>query len=579
MNNFLYCRLIIILFFVASTNNLAAKSVTKQLSNLAQNYYDLRLEIAQPMAYYYNFKISRHNKFIDNDPVNLKKYEAREDRIYQQLKSIKAADLDTQQAEVFYAQFIESLESSIEQRICKSELWNISHMFGPHSTLNFLINVQPVETEQNKQDALARWGQVALYYDQEIENLNRGLGQGYSVPKRVVKRLLQQINNLISLEIDNHPYLKLSERTVDVQFKKAFKNLLNDQLLPSLSRYSAYLENQYLPAARESLGIHALPKGRECYMALYRSYTTMQRTPETVFEIGNAAVNENIKAVIALGKTLYGETTFAGTVAKASQDKTEEFNSAEQMHEFYVAVVDRAKATMPKYFLKMPSIEMEVEAIPEYQQGAGVSAHYNQGSADRKAKFFYDPTTFPLENFGSGEIVSVHEGYPGHHMQIALVQDIKPFHPVADMFSNSAFSEGWARYSETLAEEAGIFQSKSAKILRRTWPARGMVADTGMHLLGWSNETVAEFLSASGKSFAKAPDVMMDRMAAIPAQLTAYDSGVLQIFALRKKVQAAMGARFNIKDFHHQILKNGNVPMSVLEQQIIHSISNKPIKE
>ena len=179
----------------------------------------------------------------------------------------------------------------------------------------------------------------------------------------------------------------------------------------------------------------------------------------------------------------------------------------------------------------------------------------------------------PGVKVGSGEIVTVHEGYPGHHMQIALVQDIKPFHPVESLFDNSAYAEGWARYAESLAEEADIYQSKSAKILRRTWPARGMVADTAMHLLGWSNQAVAKILSDSGKSFSKAPDVMMDRMAAMPAQLTAYDSGALEIFALRKEVETAQGEQFDIKQFHALILKNGNVPMAVLREQVKKSLN------
>jgi len=157
-------------------------------------------------------------------------------------------------------------------------------------------------------------------------------------------------------------------------------------------------------------------------------------------------------------------------------------------------------------------------------------------------------------------------------MQVALVQDLEPFHAVESLFENSAFSEGWARYAESLAEEAGIYHSKSAKILRRTWPARGMVADTAMHLLGWSNQAVTKILSDSGKPFSKFPDVMMDRMAAMPAQLTAYDSGALEIFALRKEVKQALGDKFDIKQFHHLILKNGNVPLAVLRQEVMKSI-------
>jgi len=574
INQFLRLSLMLLVLFFAQSN-LLANSLEQKLTSLADDYYKLTLEHAQPTAYFYNFKLSRHQKFLTNTAESLQQLNNSEDDILKQLHQIDSSKLESEQAKIFYAKFKESLESSITERICKSELWDVSHMFGAHTMLDFLLSVQPLETEQNRNDALQRWREAADYYQQKITNLNLGLKLGYSAPKRVVKRLLTQLKNLTEIEIETHPFLKLSARTENAVFKKQYKQLLEQNLLPALKTFVSYLENDYLPAARSELGLHALPNGRACYMALYRHYTTLQYTPEQVHDIGTKAVNDNIKKVTALGKKLYGTSTFEGTVEKANQDKSQDFSSAEEMHNFFVDVVKRSKAVMPVYFYKMPEIEMVVEAIPEYQQGTGRSAHYNQGSETRAAEFRYDPTTYPMENHGSGEIVTVHEGYPGHHMQIALVQNMKPYHPVEVLFSNSAFAEGWARYSESLAEEAGIYQSKSAKITRRTWPARGMVADTGMHLLGWSNETVANYLAASGKSFAKAPDVMMDRMASIPAQLTAYDSGALEIFALRRKAEQALGDKFDIKEFHQQILKNGNVPMSVLREQVTNSIKHQ----
>jgi uncharacterized protein (DUF885 family) len=291
--------------------------------------------------------------------------------------------------------------------------------------------------------------------------------------------------------------------------------------------------------------------------------------PEQVYQLGLDTVNSNIETVKELGKELYGVETFAQAIKMASEDVTQKFTDAQQMHAFFVDVVRRAKETMPDYFLKMPTVEMEVEAIPVYQQGTGQSAHYISGSVDRLAKFAYDPTLYQAENYGSAEIVSLHEGYPGHHMQIALVQDQKKFHPLEAAFSNSAYTEGWARYAESLSEEAGLYHSKSAKILRRAWPARGMVADVALHILGWSNEKVAAFIAESGASFVNDTDAILDRMAVMPAQLTSYDSGALEIFALRKQMEQRMGEDFDIKQFHQLILKNGSVPMALLKQQAL----------
>jgi len=399
--------------------------------------------------------------------------------------------------------------------------------------------------------------------------LKQGIQQGYSAPKRVVKRVIQQLEQIISIEFDKHPYLQLAKRSEDTVFKKQFSDLVKEKLLPAMKTYADYLKKEYLLKARSQLGISVLPNGRECYMALYREYTTLKRTPEQVYDLGLKTVKQNKTKVTKLGKSIYGTSSYAAAIESANKDLSQKFTSAKEMHNYFVRVVERSKKNTASYFKNMPMTELEVEAIPEYQRGTGQSAHYVPGNAKRSAKFAYDPVNFANENFGTAEIVTVHEGYPGHHQQIALVMEQKSFHPIEVVFSNDAYAEGWARYAEALAEEADIYQSKSAKILRRSWPARGMVADVALHVLQWPNEKVADYIKQSGNpSVSNDTDAMLDRMAVMPAQLTAYDSGALEIFSLREQYKKNRGDQYNIKEFHQLMLENGNVPMSVLKQQI-----------
>lgn len=545
-----------------------------ELRMLADAYQQALLKSSQPFSYLNDLKVQNHNKFLNNSPQALLRMQKIEDEILVSLLNINAEQLKNSQQKVFHAKFVEALESSVQERVCRSELWNINHMSGAHHILGFIVNLQPVETQRERMNALARWRAVGGYYMQEIENLRSGLKKGYSAPKAVVKRVVSQLSSLIAINIDEHPYMALAKRVEDQAFEAfalKFKTLLSQELLPTIKHYRDYLQNEYLPQARNELGIHVLPEGRACYIAKYRSNTTLKRTPEQVYELGLKTVNANKTSVVSLGKTIYGVNTFKQTIDKANADDTQKFSDADAMHDFFVDVVTRAKKVMPKYFSKMPTIEMEVAAFPQYQQGLGQSAHYVLGSDKRIAKFEYDPTTFNNENYGTAEIVSLHEGYPGHHMQIALVQNQQSFHPIEAMFSNSAYAEGWARYAEALSEEAGLYKSKSAKILRRAWPARGMVADVALHVLGWSNEKVAQFMIESGASFINDIDSMLDRMAAMPAQLTSYDSGALEIFALREQMEKQQGDDFDIKEFHRLILKNGNVPLSLLREQVLNS--------
>jgi uncharacterized protein (DUF885 family) len=563
--------LLLVLLMLAlsySTTIIAKGSDEKKLNSLADKYMALVLNTTQPYSYFNDLKVKRHNKFLLNTPKALLRAHKQEDRILRSLRALENTKWQDEGQEIFYVKFVEALEANVQMRVCKSELWNVNHMFGSHSLLDFLIQVQPVSNDRQRRDAISRWSVIPDYYAQEIINLKQGLLQGYSAPKRVVKRLVDQLQSLTSIKIDEHPYLALAKRADNKKFAQTFKTLIKNEVLPAIKKYSDYLQSEYLPQARSELGIHALPNGRACYMAQYRQNTSLSRTPEQVFKLGLKTVNENKSKVIELGKSLYNVDTFKQAVKQANADGSQRFSSSQQMHAYFVAAVARAKTAMPEYFYNMPDIELMVEAIPKYQQGSGQSAHYVPGNDDRDAKFSYDPTTSVDENYATAEIVSFHEGYPGHHMQIALVQNQQTFHPIEVIFSNSAYIEGWARYAESLSEEAGLYQSKSAKILRRAWPARGMVADVTLHIMGWSNERVADFIRESGASFANDTDVMLDRMAVMPAQLTSYDSGALEIFALRKQMQEQMGDKFNIKDFHQAILKYGSVPMSQLRKQM-----------
>ncbi len=538
------------------------------LRAVADGYMAAMLELNQPDAYFSNLPNDRHDRFFDNSPQGLKKFADTEDTTLKGLMALDTSKLSPT-AQIFLTTFQEKVEGKIGLRVCRQELWGVSQMGAAHTDLDLLVRFQPVSSADERRQALDRWHHAARWFEQEIKNLEQGLELGYSAPKRVVDRVLKQLRGITETEAASHPYMALAERGEDAAFVAQFQQLLEEYLLPAMLAYQEYLAGDYRARARDALGLHAQPDGRACYIAAYRYYTTLQRTPEQVFEIGSQAVANNKAGVSALGKEIYNTQNFEDTVASANADSSQRFESPEQMQAFYDAVVTRSIAAMPKYFHALPSTAMVVEPIPEHQQGSGRSAHYRPGNGERPGTFAYDPTGYAQETFGSAELVTVHEGFPGHHMQIGLAQDLEEFHPLQRTFWNSAYGEGWARYAEALSEEAGLYQSKSARILRRTWPARGMVVDPGLHLLGWSNEQAIEYLVASGRpNIAGDPDALLDRMAVLPAQLTAYDSGALEIFALRREMEQALGDDFDIKEFHRLVLMHGMVPLAQLRKQV-----------
>jgi uncharacterized protein (DUF885 family) len=314
--------------------------------------------------------------------------------------------------------------------------------------------------------------------------------------------------------------------------------------------------------------VSANPDGRACYAASLRSYTTLARPPEEVFRLGRETVRANVERVRALGREHFGSDDLAVIVPRIRDARDNRFSSEEELIAFSRAVVGRARERSPALFAAMPAQEMRVEPFLAYMRGSGGSSYYErQVDPSRPAFYRIHSEVWANETRGGAEITAVHEGYPGHHMQIAFAQSIASG-PVSNLLFNSAFVEGWARYAEGLAEEAGIYTTPYALMTRRLWPARGMVVDPGIHVMGWTREQAIAFMRESGRFPGQEAEDMVDRIAILPGQLTAYDSGGLEILALRREAEQAMGPRFDLRQFHQRVLENGTVPLSALRRHV-----------
>jgi uncharacterized protein (DUF885 family) len=287
-----------------------------------------------------------------------------------------------------------------------------------------------------------------------------------------------------------------------------------------------------------------------------------------VHDLGAKAVAANMADIAGMGGKLYGTRDFAQILQRVREAKDNRFGSEDELIAYSREVVERAREASRSLFLAMPEQEMKVEPFQAFMRGSGASSHY-QAAADPKQPAYYriNSEVWGNESRGSAEITAVHEGYPGHHMQLAF-SFTQTRTPLAQLSFNSAYAEGWGRYAERLAEDAGIYGNDYAKIQRRAWPARGMVADTGLHVLGWSREQTIEYLKESGRFGPAESEALVDRMAMLPGQLTAYDSGALEIVALREQAEAKLGERFDLRRFHDVVLRGGNVPLKVLRDGV-----------
>ena len=547
-------------------------SPADSVARIADAYYAAMLAEQPEQAILLGVTPPRHDGLSDASPAWLASWHAREDAWLAALDAIDPAALAGSPAWITHGALGEQLAASRQLRVCRMPLWaGVNHMESWHTILAVVAERQPVDTEEERAQALARWGKVPRFLRQELDNLRAGLASGYSAPRPVAERMLAQLDGLLPaagaapLE---HPFASPAARAKDPAFRDAFLALLEREVLPAMREYRAFLAAEYVPRARTSIAVTALPDGAACYRALLRAATTLDRTPEQVFALGREVVARYSDDVRAAGLRLFGEADFATIVRKVKDAPANHYADPNDLLPDSRELVARAEAAMPRFFVAVPDQPVVVEPIPAYQDGPGASSHYIPPGDGRPGVYRISLLRPGGTSRAEAEITAFHETWPGHHLQIAYAQRVKGLHPVNQLLFNSGYAEGWGRYAEQLAEEAGLYRSDFGKIERRAWPGRGMVVDPAIHAMGWTREQAIAFLVESGRFDERTAPRVVDRIAALPGQLTSYDSGAQEFLALRREAEAALGARFDLRRFHDALLDHGTIPLSMLRQRM-----------
>jgi len=553
---------------VAAASSEAAETAAREINALADRYYAWLLRRSPEIAYFSGVAIKRHDEIFDNSPAARRHAILEEDAVFEAIRSIDSALVAGKTEWITHAYLQQELGAEIDKRVCRNDLWNVNQMGGWHLGYTQIAQLQPIGTNELRQQALARWSKLPAFIEQEIANLQNGLQQGYSAPKSVVQRVLDQVDGLLELPLEESPFYSAASRDGDTDFAAALRGLLADHIYPALTNYRDFLAGTYLEESRDELSVTANPNGRACYEASLHAYTTLDRSGEEVYKLGEHTVNANRAHVVKLGLTAYDLEDFSSIMMAAKSDPEDRFATADELLEFSRNMVRRAADEMPGWVGNMPAQAVSVVPFPEHEEGTGRSAHYRPGNAERPAEYripLYEPGE---QSRGNAEATAFHEAWPGHHLQVATLQAVEGMHPLTRVIWFSGPGEGWARYSESLAEEMGLYATVTGPILRRAWPARGMVVDPGIHLFGWSRQQAAEYMNEAGRFAPSQADEMVDRIAILPGQLTAYDSGGLEIFALRRQAEEALGEKFDIREFHDQVLENGTIPLTQLRQHV-----------
>jgi uncharacterized protein (DUF885 family) len=537
-----------------------------RVTALADEYVAAFLAAYPEEAEISGFTLERHDGLTDNSPAALAAWRAREDAWAAALAGIDAAGLRGRPEWITHGMLRERLEASRGMRVCRLELWPVNQMSGWQTLVPTLGQVQPVGTPALREQALARWRLLPRYVDNEVAWLREGVRQGYTVPRRNVELVIGQLDAILAASAEESPFHGPARRDTTPEFRAAWAALVDGALLPAARRYRDFLANEYLPAARETMGVGALPDGRACYQALFRGYTTLDRAPEETYRLGQERVARNQAEVRDIARRAWGAGDLDGIRARVQADR---FSGREEMMAFSQDALRRAHAQVPRWFRSVPRAPVVIEPHPEFLE-ATASDQYFPAAEDgsRPAQYRINLGSASEKTRSSAEITAFHETYPGHHLQIAIAQEQPGAHPVSRLVGSGSYVEGWARYAEALAEEMGLYTSDAARVERRLWPARGMVVDPGIHLFGWTRQQAVDYLASSGRFTGERAEALVDRIVAWPGQLTAYDTGGLEIFALRREAERALGGRFDLRAFHDVVLRNGAVTLPMLRDAV-----------
>jgi uncharacterized protein (DUF885 family) len=438
----------------------------------------------------------------------------------------------------------------------------------------------PFKTVVDYDNNLKRLDGYIVYIDRAIGRMKEGLADGVTNPKLVMANVVGQLDALIAEGVQGSTFYKPVKKFPDsisaadrARLTAAYSAFIRDKLIPAHMKLRDFIKTVYLPRARESVGLGQMPGGAALYRHLVASTTTTDMTPEAIHALGLSEVErihremEKAKAAAGFKGSLKEFANYLRTDPKFAPA------SPDAMRDAFFAIDKRVLAAVPKDFSLVPKSRLEIRPVPEYKEKSDAAGSYWGGTPDgsRPGVFQYNAYDLPSRFTWGFETLFLHEGIPGHHYQISLAQENTALPAFQRFNGNTAYIEGWALYAESLGAELGMYTDPyqayghlDSEILR----AMRLVVDTGIHAQGWTrDQAIAYMLDNSAMSRTEAT-AEVERYIANPSQALAYKVGELTIRRLRTQAEQELGAKFDVRAFHAQVLMSGSLPMAVLDAKI-----------
>ncbi len=478
-----------------------------------------------------------------------------------------------------YELFRRQLQDAVDEHQFEAHLVPFDHQGGIQN-LDILASRLRFNSVADYDDWIARLSKIDDLVDETIALAEQGRKKGLVAPAVLMQRMPDQLaGQVVEFAADSpffRPFAALPESfsAIDRERLRAeATEVIEKTVVPAYRKLNKYFNAKYLPAARDSIGLSALPNGSAWYEHQARSYTTTRLSPDEIHRIGL----DEVKRIRDEMDQVIKEVEFAGSFQEfliyLRTDPQFYFDNPDDLYKEYLATSKRLDPELVKLFGKLPRMPYGVKPIPDSIAPDTTTAYYNRPAADgsRPGYYFvnlYKPEVRPKYEI---EVLSVHEAVPGHHLQIALQQELGDVPMFRRFMGFTAFVEGWGLYSERLGYDMGLYQdpySRFGQLTYDMWRAVRLVVDTGMHYKGWTREQAIDFFKANAAKTEHDIVNEIDRYIAWPGQALAYKIGQLKILQIRARAEVQLGDNFDIRAFHDELLGAGALPLDLLEQRM-----------
>jgi len=560
-----------------------ATGAGQRLNAMFERYFEEYLELDPLVAT--QIGDNRYNDRLPNHigPEHRARLHEMNERYLAAVKEFDPATLSGEDRISYEIFLLERLRAREAERF-PDHLLPLEQTFSLPSTMPALgsgSNAQPFVTVADYENWLKRLDGFVVFMDQAIVNMREGVAKGVVQPRPIMEKVLSQLDGMVVAKAEDSPFFAPVSRFPDSvpvadreRLQAAYRAAIEGEVIPAYRRVRDYVRDDYMPKTRTTVAWTAQPDGTAWYEFLVKQHTTTDMTPEQIHQVGLDEVARILGEMDGVRRQVGFEGDLRAFFRHLESEPQFYFTKGSDLVQAYGELKLRIDAAMPKLFSVFPKADYQVREVEAFRAESTASAFYESASADGSRPAIFYVNTFDMKaqpRFGM-ETLSLHEASPGHHFQGSIAQELTglpKFRRFGDGYT--AYVEGWALYAEYLGKELGLFTDPYqwfGRLNDEQLRAMRLVVDTGLHALGWSREQAISYMVANSPMSEGSATSEVERYISYPAQALGYKIGDLRIQALRRKAEKELGAGFDVRDFHRELLVDGAVPMDVLEAKI-----------